>query len=184
MKNRNIFFFIIAGVVLIAIFQTTSKAAERNDETGGSSRRVDAERPDRSANGNILVEIYLSPEQKGETEAVKKAFEALSITKVRPQLFRKGHPPQNIGFGKEIPAEVAREAIRLAMTYNGGIQYFLPEKRLAPNYIGIGVSIFDEAFQVPAGADDLKRLSDPSLTTAQFHLLYDRLTDQPPRIKR
>ena len=184
MNNRNIFFFVTAGFFLTVMLIGTPSKAEPMDPAGASAQRVDAERPDRSANGKILVEIYLSPEQKGEIEAVKKAFEALSITKVRPQLFRKGHPPQNIGFGKEIPAEVAREAIRLAMTYNGGIQYFLPEKRLAPNYIGIGVSIFDEAFQVPAGADDLKRLSDPSLTTAQFHLLYDRLTDQPPRIKR
>jgi hypothetical protein len=159
-------------------------AAERVGEVEIISDQAVTKMSDPSENNKILVEIYLSPERKGDIDAIKKEFQALSITKVKPQLFRKGNPPQNIGFGKEIPVDVAREAIRLATTYNRGIQYFLPEKRLAPHYIGIGVSIFDEAFQVPVGPDDIKRLTDPALTTSQFHELYHQLTDQPPRINR
>lgn len=174
MKSRNIFFIWIAGFLFLSLPLSVLpvKAAEPVNEK------------DRVGKSKIRVEIFLSPERKGEIDAVKKEFEALSITNVHPQVFRKGDPPQNIGFGRDIPADVAREAIRMATTYNRGIQFFLPEKRLAPHYIGIGVSIFDEAFQVPAAPDDLKRLSDPSLTDAQFHQIYQELTDKPPRIDR
>jgi hypothetical protein len=174
MRSWNIFPIWIGGFLFATLLFSTGsvKAAEPINEKnqGGKS--------------NIRVEIFLSPERKGEIDAIKKAFEALSITNVHAQAFRKGHPPQNIGFGKEIPAEVAREAIQLALKYNDGIQFFLPEKRLAAHYIGIGVSIFDEAFQIPANPEDLKRLSDPSLTDDQFHQLYQTLTDKPPRINR
>ncbi|MFY9270911.1 MAG: hypothetical protein WAO55_14305 [Candidatus Manganitrophaceae bacterium] len=135
-------------------------------------------------NRDILVEFFLSPERKSDIDAIKKEFETVSITKVRAQVFRKGHPPQNVGFGKEIPADVARLAIRLALTYNDGIQFLLPEKRLAAHYVGIAVSIFDESFQIPVSLEELKRLSDPTLTTDQFHELYRQLTDKPPRINR
>lgn len=186
MNSRNILLPLIAGLFLTALAIATPPAAAQDASlpTADPAGRPVAAPDDRSENKKILVEIYLSPERKGEVDAIKKEFQALSITKVRPQVFRKGNPPQNIGFGREIPADVAREAIRLATTYNNGIQYFLPEKRLAPNYIGIGVSIFDEAFQIPVGPDDLKRLTDPTLTTAQFHEIYHKLTDQPPRINR
>lgn len=186
MDSRNILYPLIGGFIFAAITVNAPPAteAEPNEKIEISSGPAAADTGDRNENKKILVEIYLSPEQKGDIDPIKKAFEALSITKVRPQLFRKGHPPRNIGFGKEIPADVAREAIRLATAYNGGIQFFLPEKRLAPHYICIGVSIFDEAFQIPATPEDLKRLSDPALTTSQFHELYHKLTDQPPRINR
>jgi hypothetical protein len=187
MNNRVHVRCLLVGGFLFAAIRTgalTVKAAEPVNPIDQQSSEAMEKKIDRSENKKILVEIYLSPDQKENIDAVKKEFEVLSITKVRPQLFRKGHPPQNIGFGKGIPADVAREAIRLATTYNGEIQFFLPEKRLASHYIGIGVSIFDEAFQIPVGPDDLKRLSDPTLTTPQFHELYDKLTDQPPRINR
>lgn len=174
MRSRNIFFFWIGGFLFFTLLLSVLpvKAAEPVNEN------------DRGGKSNIRVEIFLSPERKEEIDAVKKAFESLSITNVHAQAFRKGHPPQNIGFGKEIPAEVAREAIQLALKYNDGIQFFLPEKRLAAHYIGIGVSIFDEAFQIPASPEDLKHLSDPSLTDDQFHQLYQALTDKPPRLNR
>ncbi len=174
MRSRNIFSFWIGGFLFFTLLLSVLpvKAAEPVNEN------------DRGGKSNIRVEIFLSPERKEEIDAVKKEFEALSIINVHAQAFRKGHPPQNIGFGKEIPAEVAREAIQLALKYNDGIQFFLPEKRLAAHYIGIGVSIFDEAFQIPASPEDLKRLSDPSLTDDQFHQLYRQLTDKPPRINR
>jgi hypothetical protein len=186
MNNRTIFHPVIGGFLFAAIWLNPLSAwtVEPADEMKTSSGQTSIDPDPRSGNKKILVEMYLAPEQKGNIEAIKKEFGALSITKIRPQLFRKGHPPRNIGFGKEIPADVAREAIRLAITYNGGIEFFLPEKRLAAHYIGIGVSIFDEAFQIPAGPDDLKRLSDPALSTAEFHEIYYKLTDQPPRINR
>lgn len=180
MKKATLLFRLAGGILLLSLF-----AAPATAEPGRSSESPAAPAAKEAAGRrDILVEIFLAPERKNEADAVKKEFEALSITKVRPQVFRKGHPPQNIGFGKEIPADVARQAIQLALKYNDGIQFLLPEKRLAAHYIGIGVSIFDEAFLIPVSPEELKRISDPSLTDDQFHQLYREMTDKPPRINR
>jgi len=187
MSDRNLLFHILIVGFLFAVILVNpfrGDAGEPINDIKAFSRQLSTKAEGRNENSKIRVEIYLAAERKGDIDAIKKEFEALSITNVRPQVFRKGNPPQNIGFGKEVPVEVAREAIRLARTYNGGIQFLLPEKRLAPHYIGIGVSIFDEAFQIPVGPEELERLSDPNLTNAQFHDLYHRMTDQPPRINR
>ncbi len=186
MYNRNRLSSLAGGFLfaVILINPLRGNAGEPINQTPAPSGQLSAPSDGRTENSKIRVEIALSPERKKDIDAIKKEFEVFSITNVRPQFFRQGNPPQNIGFGREIPVEVAREAIRVAMTYNRGIQFLLPEKRLAPHYIGIGVSIFDEAFQVPVGPEELKRLSDPSLTNAQFHDLYHQMTDQPPRINR
>jgi len=132
-------------------------------------------------NAKILVELFLAKERKGDLEAIKKEFEAVGITRIRPQFFRLGHPPENIAIGKDIPADVARLAIRLAVTYNGNIKTILPEFRYFPDHIVIGTSAFDEKSEIPIQPEDLKRLSDPSLTTAQFHELYRHLTGEDVR---
>lgn len=132
-------------------------------------------------NPNILVEIFLASRHKEDLPKIKKEFETFSITRVRAQFFRSGNPPQNIAIGRNVPAPVARLAIQLAMHYNQGIKHLLPEERLAPNYLAIGTSIFDELFQIPISPEDLTRLSDPSLDTHQFHKLYKHLTGEDKR---
>lgn len=180
MKKATILFRLAGGILLLSLIAAPAPAEpSRSSESPAAPAAKEA-----AGRRDILVEIFLAPERKNEADAVKKEFEALSITKVRPQVFRKGHPPRNIGFGKEIPADVARQAIQLALKYNDGIEFLLPEKRLAAHYIGIGVSIFDEAFQFPISPEELKRISDPSLTDDQFHQLYREMTDKPPRINR
>ncbi|MBI3995866.1 MAG: hypothetical protein HY349_07810 [Nitrospirae bacterium] len=131
--------------------------------------------------GKILVELFLARERKGDLEAIKKELEAAGITRIRPQFFRLGNPPENIAIGKNIPADVARLAIRLAITYNRDIKSLLPEYRFFPDHIVIGSSAFDEKSEIPIQPEDLKRLSDPALTTAQFHELYRRLTGEDKR---
>jgi hypothetical protein len=92
-------------------------------------------------------------------------------------VFTVGHPPRNIAIGRNVSAPIARLVIRLAQTYNDGVNLLLPEERLASNYIAIGSSIFDELFQYPITQDDLTRLADPNLTTDQFHTLYRQLAN-------
>ncbi len=130
------------------------------------------------ANGKILVELFLAKERKGDLDTIKKELEGAGITRIRPQFFRLGNPPENIAIGKEIPADVARLAIRLAITYNRDIKFLLPEYRFFPDHIVIGSSAFDEKSQIPIRPEDLKRLSDPALTTPQFHDLYRELTGE------
>ncbi len=136
----------------------------------------------REANRKILVELFLSPEHKGDIDKIKKELEAVSITRLRTQVFRLGNPPENIAIGSNISAPVARLAIRLAITYNRGIKFLLPEYRYFPDHIAIGTSAFDEASQIPVQPEDLERLSDPTLTTEQFHKLYRHLTGEDKRL--
>ncbi len=136
-----------------------------------------------SKNSLILVEIVLSQGQEGDLDLIKEAFGVFSITKVRAQFLRLGRPPRNIGIGRNVSADVGRLAIRLAIQHNRGIEFLLPEMRLAENYIAIGASIFDEFFQVKVAPQEVQRLLDPALTTDAFHLLYRSLTgeDKPKR---
>jgi hypothetical protein len=134
------------------------------------------------ANKKILVELFLAPERKGDLESIKKEFEAASITRIRAQFFRLGNPPENIAIGKNIPAPVARLAIRLALTYNRGIKFILPEFRFFPDHIVIGSSAYDEKSQIPIRPEDVKRLSDPRLSTEEFHHLYRSLTGEDKRL--
>jgi hypothetical protein len=185
MKTGNSFygFFILLVFILYTIFApdpTTSEAGPTLP-VNHSARSVAQEAEPTEANGKILVELFLAKERKGDLDAIKKELEALGITRIRPQFFRLGNPPENIAIGKDIPADVARLAIRLAITYNRDIKSLLPEYRFFPDHIVIGSSAFDQASEVPIRPEDLKRLSDPALSTAQFHELYRHLTGEDKR---
>lgn len=177
MRTKNICWgtVILIGIVMHSTFvwaDSVMKIGSVSKNGSGSDE----------ANQKILVEIFLSSEHKEDLDKIKKAFEAVSITRLRAQFFRAGNPPENIAIGKGIPASVARLAIRLAITYNRGVKYLLPEYRYFPDHIAIGTSAFDEASQIPIGPEDLERLSDPVLTTDQFHELYRRLTGEDKRL--
>jgi hypothetical protein len=140
----------------------------------------DTESPE--GNRKILVEIFLAPDRRDDLASIKKAFEDVSVTRVRVQFFRLGHPPLNIAIGDNVPASIARLAIGIAKTYNGGVKFLLPQYRFFPEHIAIGTSAFDEASHIPIRAEDLDRLSDPALTTSQFHALYRQLTGEDKRL--
>ncbi|MEW6682286.1 MAG: hypothetical protein AB1451_05085 [Nitrospirota bacterium] len=136
--------------------------------------------PDAAPKG-ILVEVFLSPDHRDDIPAIKRDFEALSVTRLRTQVFRLGHPPKNIAIGRDVPAPVAQLAIRLAVAYNGGVEFLLPQYRFFPSHVAIGTSAFDEASQIPISPEGLEQLRDPTLTTEAFHELYRRLTGEAQR---
>jgi hypothetical protein len=183
MKKRSGFFQLVGGVFFLCALNhdQIGMSAEWPSDIENHLILVAEGSENRNDNNKILVEIFLANDRKGDLEAIKKEFAAFSITKVRPQFFKLGNPPQNIAVGRNVPADVARLAIRLANTYNQGIKFLLAEERLAADYLAIGTSIFDESFQIPVSPDDLKRLSDPALTTTQFHALYRHLTGEDKR---
>jgi hypothetical protein len=143
--------------------------------SGGSSAQSDA------APKGILVEVYLSPDHRDDIPAIKRDFETLSVTRLRTQVFRLGHPPKNIAIGRDVPTPVAQLAIRLAVTYNGGVEFLLPQYRFFPSHVAIGTSAFDEASQIPISPEGLAELSEPTLTTEAFHQVYRRLTGEDQR---
>jgi hypothetical protein len=165
------------GVMIVAMYSaigvTWSVPARSADENSTPS-----------STSPILVELALAADQKDTLPAIKEAFSTMGITKVRAQIYRAGRPPTNIAIGRDVPAPIARLAFRLAQEYNGGVTLLLPEERLAPNYIAFGSSIFDELFQYPISQEGVARLTDPSLTTEQFHDRYRQLADITTRRER
>lgn len=169
------------NVVLLSVITLTLVSGQlaRASEPAGATPEASspAQAVSESAPAEILVELSLAKDRKGDLEAIKRAFADVGVVKVRAIIFQAGNPPTNLAIGRNVSAPIARLAIQLAQTYNRGITLLLPEERLAPHYIGFGSSIFDELFQYPVTPEDVKRLADPALTTDQFHALYRQLAD-------
>lgn len=122
------------------------------------------------------VEVVLANEYRKDAEAIKKDFEQTGLSNVHIQFLRQGQPPPNIGLGRQVSAERAREAMRLALKYNRAVKVLLPAYLFPPQFITIASSNFDDTVEFPIDGEALRRLQDPSLTTEQFHELYRRLT--------
>jgi hypothetical protein len=173
------FWFIIGILTLVQNGWTSEfmQGAQSKEEPSFSKEKEEKD------NSKILVELFLSKKVKRDLDQIKKELNKVSIRRIRAQFYSLGNAPQNIAIGRNVSAPVARLAFRLAQTYNQGIQFLLPEGLFFPDYIAIGSSAFDEASHVPIAPEDIVRLSDPSLTTEQFHALYRSLTgeDKHPR---
>ncbi len=126
---------------------------------------------------NTLVELFFMKEQKKNINQIKKEFQNLSIKRIRTNFYPAGKAVQILAIGRKTPSEAARLGIQIALQYNTGIKYLLPQILIPHNYVAIGTSAFDEKSQVAISAEDLKRLADPSLSTEAFHILYEKLTE-------
>ena len=125
------------------------------------------------------IEVVLAYQYKGQVSALTEEFAQAGMPNVHFQFARQGQPPQNIGMGRAVPADKAREAIKLAVKYNLGVGILLPERLFPPRFVTIASSNFDDTVEYPISKEDLAHLLDPSLTTEQFHDLYGQLTSVP-----
>jgi hypothetical protein len=122
------------------------------------------------------VEVVLANQYRQDTAAIKKHFAESGFINVHIQFVRQGQPPPNIGLGREVPAEFARAAIRLAVKYNKAVKILLPAYLFPPRFVTIASSNFDDTVEFAIDEESLRNLQDPSLSTEQFHALYRRLT--------
>jgi hypothetical protein len=122
------------------------------------------------------VEVVLASQYKDHVASLKEEFVQAGMPNVHFQFFRQGQPPQNIGLGREVPADKAREAIRLALKYNLGVGILLPERLFPPRFVTIASSNYDDTVEFPIDQAALTRLQDQTLTTEEFHHLYRDLT--------
>lgn len=122
------------------------------------------------------VEVVLAYQYRTREAEIKKEFIQVGLTNVHFQYARMGQPPQNIGLGRDVPADKAREAIRLAIKYNLGVGILLPERLFPPRFITIASSNYDDTVEYPIDQTTLAKLQDPALTTETFHRLYHELT--------
>jgi len=125
------------------------------------------------------VEVVLASQYKSQVAALTDEFANAGMTNVHFQFARRGQPPQNIGLGREVPADKAREAIRLALKYNLGVGILLPERLFPPRFVTIASSNFDDTVEYPIDQAALAKLQDENLTTEEFHRLYRDLTSVP-----
>jgi hypothetical protein len=125
------------------------------------------------------VEVVLASQYKNQVAELTDEFAQAGMTNVHFQFARRGQPPQNIGMGREVPADKAREAIRLALKYNQGVGILLPERLFPPRFVTIASSNFDDTVEYPIDQAALARLQDENLTTEEFHRLYRDLTSTP-----
>ena len=122
------------------------------------------------------VEVVLAYQYRTREAEIKKDFTQAGLANVHVQYARMGQPPQNIGMGRDVPADKAREAIRLAMKYNLGVGILLPERLFPPRFITIASSNYDDTVEYHITQDTLSKLQDPALSTEAFHRLYRDLT--------
>ncbi|MEP6958398.1 MAG: hypothetical protein ABI980_06680 [Nitrospirota bacterium] len=125
------------------------------------------------------IEIVVADQYKNHLDSLKQEFAEAGLTNVHVQVARRGNPPTNIGLGSKVPADKAREVIRLALKYNQAVSILLPERLFPPRFVTIASSNFDDTVEYPILKEDLAHLLDTSLTTEQFHELYRRLTSVP-----
>ncbi len=122
------------------------------------------------------VEVVLAIQYRTREPELKQDFSQAGFANVHFQFARMGQPPQNIGVGREVPADKAREAIRLALKYNLGVGILLPERLFPPRFITIASSNYDDTVEYPIDQATLTMLQNPELTTEAFHRLYHELT--------
>jgi hypothetical protein len=125
------------------------------------------------------VEILLAKKWKDRAEEVKQSFTAADASlKVRVKFFPFLDPPMNIGIGRCVSAEKARLAIQEAIRHNGGVDRLIIQDIMPHHWIKIGTTDTSELTWIPIAPEELARLTDPSLTTEQFHDLYRQLARQ------
>jgi len=122
------------------------------------------------------IEFVLSQKWRDQSNQIKHALLADSDgVKVRLRYYPLMDPPTNIGIGQCVPADVARRAIHEAMTHSGKIDRLIRQDILPHHWIKIGSTDTAELAWTPVSPEDLARLTDPSLPTAQFQELYRSL---------
>jgi hypothetical protein len=129
--------------------------------------------------GVSRVEVVLADQYRRQVAVLQEDFAQAGMTNVHFQFAKRGQPPQNIGLGRDVPADKAREAIRLAIKYNLGVGILLPERLFPPRFVTIASSNYDDTVEYPIDQDRLAKLQDPRLTTEEFHRLYRDLTSVP-----
>jgi hypothetical protein len=125
------------------------------------------------------VEVVLANQYKNQVASLTEEFSQVGMPNVHFQFVRQGQPPQNIGLGREVPADKAREAIRLALKYNLGVGILLPERLFPPRFVTIASSNYDDTVEFPIDQAALAQLQNQNLTTEEFHRLYRDLTSTP-----
>lgn len=169
MKTRTL---IVHGILVVSILCLTPTFSFPAASPYDCATKENQDKP-------TTVEILLAKKWKDQVEAVKQSFTDTDPSlKVRVKFFPFLDPPANIGIGQCVSAERARLAIREAIRYNGKVDRLIIQDIMPHHWIKIGTTDTSELTWIPIGPEELARLTDPALTTEQFHDLYRHLARQ------
>lgn len=167
--RRSLIFYGIWIAASLCLTPIASLAVERTYDCAAPENR---DKP-------TTVEILLAKKWKDRGEEVKQSFTAADASlKVRVKFFPFLDPPMNIGIGRCVSAEKARLAIREAIRRNGGVDRLIIQDIMPHHWVKIGTTDTSELTWIPIGPEALAQLTDPALTTEQFHGLYRGLARQ------
>ncbi|NKE70023.1 hypothetical protein [Candidatus Manganitrophus noduliformans] len=169
MHHRALIFYGISIAAILCFTPIASLAVERTYDCAAQENR---DKP-------TTIEILLAGKWKNRTKEVKQSFTTVDESlKVRIKFFPFLDPPLNIGIGRCVSAEEARLAIREAIRHNGGVDRLIMQDIMPHHWIKIGTTDTSELTWIPIQPEELARLTDPALTTEQFHDLYRELARQ------
>lgn len=154
-------------------------AGAQPSSTAASAVDCAAEQP---ADTPTTVEFVLSSKHKDRAQEVTRALNgAGEPVTVRIKVFPFLDPPSNIGIGQCVSAVIGRETIRIAIAYGTGVTRLIRQDILPHRWVMVGSTDTAELAWIAVSPDDLKRLTDPTLTTEAFQALYRRLATPKER---
>jgi len=123
------------------------------------------------------LKLKLAREWKKKKKAIKKDFKAANkALKFRLEFFApRMTPPQNLGIGKCLSAKEGRLAIQKALEFNRGVEFVIMQEFMPHHWAMVGTTDLAELTFIKITPDELKQLSDPSLSTEQFQNRYRKL---------
>ncbi|OGW16340.1 MAG: hypothetical protein A3K09_00895 [Nitrospinae bacterium RIFCSPLOWO2_12_FULL_47_7] len=126
----------------------------------------------------VKIEGWISKKFKKDLSSISKEFAAMGNTNVDLRAFPMGDAAAVTAIGRCVPAHIARHALENALKYTGGVSALINDSFVAPHWIGIGATIFDEPSQQKVTEDQVKQLLNSALTTEEFHALYHKFSKQ------
>lgn len=126
----------------------------------------------------IKVEGWISKKFKKDQNAIAREFASLGNTRTDLRVFPMGDTAQVVAIGRCVPAPIARHVLASALKYTGGVSYVINQDFVAPHWIGIGTTIFDEPSQQAVTEDQVKQLLNNDLSTEEFQALYKKFSVQ------
>lgn len=126
----------------------------------------------------VKVEGYISKKFKKQRKAIFKEIEAVGNTRTMLRPFPMGDTAKVFAVGRCVPVAIAQHVLEKALKYTSGVDSLVVQEFLPPNWIGVGVTIFDEPSQQTVTEAQVKELLNPSLNDKEFHALYNKFSVQ------
>lgn len=126
----------------------------------------------------VKIEGYISKKFKKNRKKIYQEFIEVGFTRTRLRPFPMGNTSKNFAVGRCVPAYIARHVLKKVLLYTSGVESLVVQEFIPTHWIGVGTTMFDEPSQQKVSQEQVQQLLDPSLTTEDFHALYQKFSVQ------